>query len=401
MPNTPTPFVRHGTGIRLTRPIPLSRLGTMAVPDVLSGARGAHRHPGGVEPGLVISNDLELIESWLQATSDNANTRSAYQREVERLLLWAWTHGGKALSALNQKDLAAYATFLSDPAPADFWCGPQKPASDAGWRPFAGGLSRASRVQAMVIIRGFFRYAQACRYLSADPTRHLPATLFRLPRGHQNIARRYLPEPAMQWLGGWLNNLCNTATCQRHRLRLMRLALICDALYLTAARVSDLSRARLGQLEQQTSSQWIWHLPPGKGQVVASLPVDPRLITRIGMYRQAAGWHESPGQWPDEAAWIPGYRGQQPLSPRTIQYELNWLGQQACKAARAEGLPFASKFSELTPHWFRHSSLTQLVKSGANIGAVQKFARHASLNTTQKYLHMDNQFLAREIVGKL
>ena len=41
----------------------------------------------------------------------------------------------------------------------------------------------------------------------------------------------------------------------------------------------------------------------------------------------------------------------------------------------------------ITPHSLRHTFVTQMAESGAPLHYVQKAARHASLNTTQRYIH--------------
>ncbi len=42
---------------------------------------------------------------------------------------------------------------------------------------------------------------------------------------------------------------------------------------------------------------------------------------------------------------------------------------------------------KITPHSLRHTFVTQMAESGAPLHYVQKAARHASLNTTQRYIH--------------
>jgi site-specific recombinase XerD len=52
---------------------------------------------------------------------------------------------------------------------------------------------------------------------------------------------------------------------------------------------------------------------------------------------------------------------------------------------RAAGLP-----NDMTVHSLRHSFATHLIKSGVNIKAVQELMRHASLASTEVYLHYVN-----------
>ena len=64
-------------------------------------------------------------------------------------------------------------------------------------------------------------------------------------------------------------------------------------------------------------------------------------------------------------------------------------------ASRVAGLK-----KRVTPHMFRHSFATNLLKNGTNLIHVSKFLGHDSVQTTQMYTHVVDQDLAREYIKR-
>ena len=51
----------------------------------------------------------------------------------------------------------------------------------------------------------------------------------------------------------------------------------------------------------------------------------------------------------------------------------------------------ASILRAASTHWFRHTSLTHQAERGVDLRYLQATARHASIETTQKYLHREHK----------
>ena len=77
------------------------------------------------------------------------------------------------------------------------------------------------------------------------------------------------------------------------------------------------------------------------------------------------------------SAWLlPALRGNQPMTRRQVTEVLR-------RAAKTAGIP------AVNPHALRHAYATKLIRSGANVLAVQKLLGHESVVTTQVYVQLD------------
>lgn len=162
------PVVPAATALR-----PLEKF---VVPEPLRGSSGRFRAPSS-QCRIPASDDLEALHIWLrgrgrrsaagEATAPAEETRRAYRKEAERLLLWAVLERGKALSSLDEEDCAAFIAFVRSP-PAG-WCGPRHHERWSPlWRPFEGPLQGAALQRCIAVLRGLFRFLHGCGYLTHD-----------------------------------------------------------------------------------------------------------------------------------------------------------------------------------------------------------------------------------------
>lgn len=196
---------------------PIERL---VLPMALDGQTGRNRNTRYCQIAAI--NDYQAIDAYLTRYRHQEITRRAYQKELERFLLWCITVRGIALSSALQDDCEAFKDFLATIPGA--WIGPKCPRADSRWRPFVGQLAPASQRYAVQAIRCFFSWLVDVRYLGGNPW----ATV-----GDPPVAQALLPLqidkalPAMLWAalvapGGMLDQLCatpDTVLRDRYRLR--------------------------------------------------------------------------------------------------------------------------------------------------------------------------------------
>lgn len=122
----------------------------------------------------------------------------------------------------------------------------------------------------------------------------------------------------------------------------------------------------------------------GKGDKQRFVPVGPEATRFIKLYMETAR--------PD--FYRPHSGDVLFLSRRgkALDRERLWAVVKAC--AQQAGLK-----KEIGPHTLRHSFATHLIEGGADLRAVQEMLGHASISTTEVYLHLDKSFLKQELAA--
>jgi integrase/recombinase XerC len=116
----------------------------------------------------------------------------------------------------------------------------------------------------------------------------------------------------------------------------------------------------------------------GKGSKARVVPVGREALKALGH------WLKVRGQFAglEERALFVSQRGRR-LSPRSIQQRMREWGIKQGIQARVH------------PHMLRHSFASHILQSSSDLRAVQELLGHADIATTQIYVHLDFQHLAK------
>lgn len=204
----------------------------------------------------------------------------------------------------------------------------------------AQSMAPGTRQTYYCALRAWHKWLQLYGHRQDDPTVMLPTP--RVPRGEQ---RPITTEHLRVLLASRMN--------RRTRMLIMLCAY-------QGLRVSEACQVRGEDVDLVGDRLFVI----GKGGVAATVPLSP--VIRAQARR-----------WPRKGFWFPGYDPTIGMRPRSASSIIS-------TAMRRAGVPG-------TAHSLRHWHATELLKQGVDVRTVQTILRHASLATTERYLHVDDE----------
>lgn len=286
-----------------------------------------------------------MLERYLQYLAHvrhlSANTLAAYRRDLELYL-----------SFLEDRDMSV------------------ERVDTASARSFVGylsrrGLSSRSVNRVLSAVRGYYRFLERVGAGAGSPFASIKSL-----KAEGKLPSFLFEEEIDQLL---------TAE-QPQDLWELRDLLILELLYSTGCRVSELASASLADLDLKGCTLRVL----GKGNKERLLFIGEAAVKRLREYlirRKALNLGDGEGR----KALLINRRGGR-LSVRGIQTIVDRLLERSRLNKPA------------TPHTFRHSFATHILRKGADIRVVQELLGHASLSTTQVYTHLDMERL-RAVYG--
>jgi integrase/recombinase XerD len=226
------------------------------------------------------------------------------------------------------------------------------------------GVSPRTQARTISGVKSFYKYLLMEEVVENDPT-----TLLESPK----IGRK-LPDVLTD---EEINRLIDSVDLVKPEG--LRNKAILETLYSCGLRVSELVNLRLSNLHFEQEFLKI----AGKGEKERLVPISKRAIEDIRKY-------------------MVGYRRK--LKIDKSSENILFLNRRGRKLSRVmiftiiKNLAVKIKLEKsISPHTFRHSFASALVKGGADLRAVQEMLGHESILTTEIYTHLDKEFLKETV----
>ncbi len=155
---------------------------------------------------------------------------------------------------------------------------------------------------------------------------------------------------------------------------------IMELLYSTGMRVAELASLNMSRLDFAGGMVRV----RGKGNKERLIPVGNPALEAVNQYlpvrENLIAARIKRGKPTEKEALFVNNRGSR-LTVRSVERFVRMYGRRANIPAR------------VTPHALRHSFATHLLEMGADLRSVQELLGHASLSTTQKYTHLNLDYM--------
>ena len=226
------------------------------------------------------------------------------------------------------------------------------------------GKSRSTIARRTASIRSFTAWAYRRGYLDSDP-----GLLVTSARGDQKLPQVQTPSDTAELL-----SYAATRAREENSPAAIRDWTILETIYATGIRVSEVCSLDTTSIDQQGMTLRVI----GKGNKERVVPFTRACLSAL----QAWLSHGRPSlAIPEEGrALFVGDKGRR-IDPRVIRAMIHRMCAQA-------------GVRDLAPHALRHTAATHILAGGADLRAVQEMLGHSSLQTTQRYTHVDAQRLS-------
>lgn len=291
--------------------------------------------------------DNFLIKSFLiyirleQSLSDNSV--AAYQHDIGLFMQYLESiNSSMLLKDISHDDIESFLSYL-----------------------YELGFSASSQARILSGIKKFYKYVIQEKLVSENPTELISSP---------NLGRHLPDVLSYEEISAMIDSIDLS-----HPLGHRNKAII-EVLYGCGLRVSELITLKISNIYINDEFIRVF----GKGNKERLVPISKSILKTIELY-------------------VKGERLHQPINSKHtdtlfINRRGNSLSRQMIFLIIKELADKAGIKKNIGPHTLRHSFATHLLEGGADLRAVQQMLGHASINTTEIYTHVSDQYL-REVIA--
>lgn len=353
--------------------------------------------------------DADLMEQFLrERCARSKHTENSYRSQLRRLGWFCRHIKLRSVRAMARELWPDFLDYLRNPPPEHVMF-----ASVAfgapGWAPFRGVLSDSSAKQAEIVARSFFAWLAdpAIGAIPLNPFQSIKTHAQRRSATRSGI-ERYINDEEWEFVIRAIDEMPQD-TLEKKRMK-ARAKWVVDLAVLTGLRASEISEARVGMIKPSSEpGAYSLHITR-KGGVKSVLPLLDEVLASHRQYMKlyADTWVRS--EHPNSVPLVLPARihqtkrsGNSSSSLRTLTRTHIWrifkdVMIAASDIAMQEGNPGAQeRLNHASTHWLRHTFGTRLLDAGADIRSVRDMMDHASIKTTDQYLHRPENKLRSDL----
>lgn len=377
--------------------------------------------------GIFHTVDGSLLEyqeacRFLRGVQNRPNTFRSYRRDIEKLLLWAWTTKQVSVTTLRPSDLLDMVRFFSNP-PQD-WCTPYQIRRfdkhneiNPLWRPCVANrpTPTQSSIKALLAsISAFYQFlVDDAEIAMGNPALSARKRSIASAAPTQEITTKLFTATQVQYL-----TLASRQMAEQNPLKWAKARFAVALLFHRYLRISEISRHTVRGWQtytpsmgcfQRVSGDWFFYIPAGTSKNNKSdlVTVPPELLEELKLYRRQIA-KQTGLELPD----LPAPEEPIPLLPkllangqirdglsvRAVRYLMQEVFDYAAMLLlqdaehspdKDELISEAHGMKAATVHWLRHSGISTDLAEGRNTVHVRDDARHVDLSTTNIYTHTD------------
>ena len=350
------------------------------------------------------------------------HTFNRFRSEIERFLIWLFTHKQKPADELRKADILDYADFCWQPpqnwitySAADrfrYVDGAYRQNPD--WRPFRLKVaknrgneappdkkhyrpSQQTLISMFTALIAFYKHLMNEELCFGNPAQLAKPDCRYLVKDAQVREVRRLSDDQWRYVLRTASALADKDPAYERSLFLVA------ALKTLFLRISELADRRdwlpaMGHFWQDYDENW-WLKVYGKGRKIRDISVPSGFLDYLQRYRRSRGRPglPSPG---DSEPLVEKIRGRGGMTARQLSRLVQDVFDQAYESMKAEqGPDRARRLAEASSHWLRHTGASMEVERGRALKDLSEDLGHGSMATTDTiYVQSENR--SRAASGK-